>query len=328
MQEPFIIVTGAAGFIGSGVVKHLNDLGHQNLILVDDFQTKNKWKNLVCKRYALLISKHELMSWLEGKENQIKAIIHLGACSSTAWADDDYLVHNNYRYSVALAEYAIRHGIRMIYASSAATYGDGSQGFSDEKDIARLSPMNMYGYSKQLFDLWLQRSCNFANMVGLKYFNVFGPNEYHKGKMASGVFHLAKQAIEQKAVYLFKSNDPENYADGEQRRDFIYVKDVAKITCQFLEKPYWNISGLFNVGTAQSHTWNEIARAIFKALNIDEDLHYIDMPKELLKQYQNYTEATMDKYRTALKEQAVHMTSLEDAIKDYINNYLLDEARW
>lgn len=326
-DDQFIVITGAAGFIGSGVVRYLNDKGLKNLILVDDFKTTDKWKNLVGKHYLDMISRHKIFDWLEGKEDQIEAFIHLGACTNTLEKSGDYLMENNYRFSVKLAEYALKNDHRFIYASSAATYGDGKLGFTDDPEmLIQLNPLNIYAYSKHLFDLWLYREKALDKVVGLKYFNVFGPNEYHKGEMASVIYKMTKQVLEKGVVHLFKSNDPQNYKDGEQVRDFIYVKDAVKMTCDLLEEAFKDVAGIFNIGRGEPVTWNRIAHALFKALNKPAKIEYIDMPEDLNRHYQNYTCADMDKY-FAIKKQ-MKMTSIEDAVDEYVNQYILQDARW
>ncbi|MEL7431525.1 MAG: ADP-glyceromanno-heptose 6-epimerase [Chlamydiota bacterium] len=336
MQEPiypdeFIIITGAAGFIGSGIVRHLNNLGRKNLLLIDDFGTTEKWKNLLGKEFVDLLSKKELFAFLEKKKRRVGAILHLGACSSTTEKDADYLMQNNYRYSVDLAKYAIREKVRFIYASSAATYGGSEKDFNDrEEALLDLAPLNMYGFSKHLFDLWLKQENLLDRVVGLKYFNVFGPNEYHKGPMASMVLKMAKKAALGDPIELFKSNHVEKYADGEQKRDFIYVKDAVRFTCIFLETALQQVHGIFNIGSGVATSWNTLANALFAALDKPPQIKYIDMPQALHGQYQNYTKASMEKFFAATKPVSLHapITSIESAVKDYVQNYILPEARW
>ena len=218
-DDKLIVVTGGAGFIGSGVVRHLNEKGMNNIVIVDNLGHSEKWKNLPNKKFIEILDKSQLFQWLDGRQDEIEAFIHLGACSSTVETDASYLLENNYRYTVKLAEYALQHDKRFIYASSAATYGDGSKGFSDKEDqIDTLTPLNMYGFSKQLFDQWAKRTGVLKNIVGLKYFNVFGPNEYHKGRMASAIMHIVPTARKEGVIRLFKSSEPDKFTDGDQKR--------------------------------------------------------------------------------------------------------------
>jgi len=322
-EDKYIVITGGAGFIGSNVIRHLNDLGMHNLIIVDDLGTDDRWKNLVGKNYADLIHKDNFFDWLKGREDEVEAFIHLGACSSTVETDANYLLENNYRYTVRLAEFALLHGHRFITASSAATYGDGLKGFSDDHEqLAQLHPLNMYGYSKHIFDLWAKREGVLNEIVCLKYFNVFGPNEYHKGRMASAILRMVPEVLSKGSIQLFASNVPE-YGDGEQMRDFLYVKDAARMTVEFLENPS---SGIFNIGTGQAASWNQLARAVFKALGKPCDIRYIEMPADLKGKYQNFTEADMKKTRKAIGAVADTMT-LDDSVADYVQNYLLKDLR-
>jgi len=324
-DNKIIVVTGGAGFIGSGVIRHLNDRGFSNIVAVDELGKSEKWKNLVGKNVLDVIEKDHFFSWLEGKESAIQAFIHLGACSSTVETDASYLLDNNYRFSVKLAEYALRHGHRFIYASSAATYGDGALGFNDHHEaIDKLHPLNMYGFSKHLFDLWLKKRDLLNQVVGLKYFNVFGPNEAHKGRMASAITHILPTAQKEGVIRLFKSSDPAQFGDGDQKRDFIYVKDVARMTCAFLNN---DAAGIYNIGSGIASTWNDLAKAVFKALKKPATIHYVDMPQDLRGKYQNYTCADMHRTRMALKEAAECM-SLDESVFDYINHYILPEKSW
>ncbi len=324
-KDKLIVITGAAGFIGSCVVRYLNDKGFTNLLLVDDIETTEKWKNLLGKKFSDFISKHALLTWLEGRKAEVQAIIHLGACSDTLEMDGDYLMENNYRYSIRLAEYAMKHCIRFIYASSAATYGDGSLGFQDDHDqLDQLAPLNLYGFSKHLFDLWLKNQGLLNKVVGLKYFNVFGPNEYHKGRMASMVLKMVPNVLNEGKIRLFKSSEPEKFKDGDQCRDFIYVKDVVRMTCDFLEN---EVMGIFNIGRGEPTTWNALSHALFKALNKPVCIEYMDMPQDLVRQYQNYTCADMTKYQKATRSVPCKY-SIEDAVQDYVVNYLVKEERW
>jgi ADP-L-glycero-D-manno-heptose 6-epimerase len=324
-DDQLIIVTGGVGFIGSGVIHHLNEQGMSNIVVVDELGKTEKWKNLVGKRVQDVISKHILFDWLNGREKIIEAFIHLGACTSTVETDASYLLENNYRYSVRLAEYALKNEQRFIYASSAATYGDGSRGFiDDEGKLETLEPLNMYGYSKHLFDLWVKNEKVLDKLVGLKYFNVFGPNELHKGRMASAITHILPTAKKEGVIRLFKTSDPQNYADGDQKRDFIYVKDVARMTCAFLEN---DVGGIYNIGSGIANTWNAVATAVFKALELPVKIQYIDMPADLVGKYQNYTCADMHKTNNVLGNTA-NCRPLEEAIIEYVRDYLLPGKIW
>ncbi len=329
MKSAIIVVTGAAGFIGSCLVRYLNDQGFDNLILVDDIKKTEKWKNLLGKRYIDFISKHALFEWLQGREKEIGAFIHLGACSDTLEADGDYLMENNYRYTLRLAEYALKHGQRFIYASSAATYGAGELGFSDDHALLdELKPLNLYGFSKHIFDLWAKRQGVLDRLVGLKYFNVFGPNENHKGRMASMVYKMLPTVMSDGKIRLFKSSEPQKFGHGDQMRDFIYVKDAVKMTCDFLNN---TLGGIFNIGMGEATTWNHLSNSLFSAASRPPIIEYIDMPNDLVKQYQNYTCADMNKY-FALHgyndKKKPFQFNVKEAVGDYVRNYLLVDNRW
>ncbi|MGV8057230.1 MAG: ADP-glyceromanno-heptose 6-epimerase [Smithellaceae bacterium] len=315
-----IVVTGGAGFIGSAFVWKLNQESIENIIIVDRLGTKDKWKNLVNRRFAEFIHKDDFLPMVCEDRVPFKptAIIHMGACSSTTERDADYLWKNNYEYTRSLAKWAVKHGIRFIYASSAATYGDGSQGFSDNHDkINFLRPINMYGYSKQAFDLWALKNSMESKIAGIKFFNVFGPNEYHKEDMTSVIFKAFRQIKETGKVKLFKSYKPE-YVDGGQLRDFVYVKDCVNATWWLLQHPETN--GIFNLGTGIARSWNDLIGAVFAALGQKPDIEYIEMPQGLSNQYQYFTEAKMDKLKVA--GCPVLFASLEDNVRDYVVNYL------
>lgn len=324
MTNKKIIVTGSAGFIGSGIVRYLNDKSYENLVLVDILDHPDKKENLKNKNYHQLLSISELIPWLKGREQEIGAIIHLGACSDTLETNASYLQENNTQYTIQLAEYALANGIRFIYASSAATYGDGSLGFSDTHEtLENLKPLNIYGQSKHLFDLWAKKEGVLDQIVGLKYFNVFGPNEAHKGRMASMVYKMVPLVQKEGVVRLYKSSEPDRFSDGGQCRDFIYVKDAVRMTCEFLDNQR---GGIFNIGMGRPTTWNQLATAIFKALNQPVNIEYIEMPADLVKQYQNYTCADMGKYFSG--KQLSFDYDIEQAVKDYVQNHLLKGQRW
>lgn len=324
-DDQIIVVTGGAGFIGSHVVRHLNDKGFNNIVIFDELRSGEKWRNLVGKKIIDILPKGACFEWLLGKENLIESFIHLGACSSTVEKDASYLLENNYRFSVKLAEYALKNGHRFIYASSAATYGNGSLGFKDDQlSLDQLRPMNMYGLSKHLFDLWLKNQGVLDQVTGLKYFNVFGPNEGHKGRMASAIYHMLPLVKKEKVVRLFQSSEPEKYKDGAQMRDFIYAKDAAKMTCAFLEN---QATGLYNIGSGKPETWNFVAECVFDALNLPCQIEYIPMPEDLIGKYQNYSSADMTKTTKALGD-ITKTTPLKQAITDYVQNHLLLDQTW
>jgi len=319
-----IIVTGGAGFIGSAIVWKLNQQGESDIIIVDSLGRSDKWKNLCPLRFSDYIEKDIFLEKIikgDLKEN-VSALIHMGACSSTTERDARYLITNNYEYTKHLASYSRICNARFIYASSAATYGDGSQGYSDdENSLERLRPLNMYGYSKHLFDLWAKRNGMLKSIVGLKYFNVFGPNEYHKGDMRSVVIKAYEQIQTDGKIGLFKSYR-EEYANGEQMRDFLYVKDAAEMTLFFLEHP--EVNGVFNIGSGIPRTWNALAKAVFAALRREPQIEYIDMPETLRDRYQYFTQADISKLRQA--GYTASLTSLEEAVRDYVQNYLQPQS--
>ncbi len=313
-----IVVTGAAGFIGRNVVAELNARGHDNLLLVDNLGHDEKWRNLLGLAYEDLLDTDEFLSRVEkGRIAELEALIHLGACSSTTERNADFLLRNNYRYTRALCDYCLQERTRFIYASSAATYGDGSQGYSDDAmQLPALRPLNMYGYSKHMFDLWARRQKLFDRIVGLKYFNVFGPYEDHKGDMRSMVAKSYDQIKTTGRVELFKSYRPD-YPDGEQKRDFIYVKDAVAMTLHFLDR---RDGGLFNCGTGQARSWKDLAMAVFAAMNMPPQIDFVEMPAILQGKYQYFTQAPMEKMRHA--GYSAPFTSLEAAVADYVTSYL------
>jgi len=315
-----IIVTGGAGFIGSALIAELNRRQISDILVVDELGTDQKWKNLRNLSFADYVEKDYFLDMvIEDKlDRPVNVVFHLGACSDTTETNATYLVKNNYEYSKLLAQWATDSDIRFIYASSAATYGDGSAGFSDDEEkIEVLRPLNMYGYSKHLFDMWARRAGLLSKIVGLKYFNVFGPNEYHKSDMMSFVVKAFEQIKTTGKVRLFKSYQPE-YADGEQVRDFLYVKDAVNMTLFFFDNPY--INGIFNIGTGETRTWNDLVIAVFVGMGRKPNIEYIEMPASIRNQYQYFTQADLSKLRRAgYSKQAI---PLEDAIRDYIQNYL------
>ncbi len=315
-----VIVTGGAGFIGSAFVWKLNLEGIDDILVVDDLGNGEKWKNLAGLRYSDYLHKDVFLRSLTagGLEYAPDAIIHMGACSSTTERNADYLMENNYRFSRTLTEWAVSRKVRFLYASSAATYGGGETGFSDAVDLSGLSPLNMYGYSKHLFDLYAERTGLLKKIVGLKFFNVFGPNEYHKGDMASVVFKAFHQIEETGHVQLFRSCR-EDYADGEQKRDFVYIKDCVDVMWWLLI--HVEVNGLFNLGTGEARTWNDLARSLFAALNGPPLIGYIPMPDALRDKYQYLTQASMARLRRTGCPLKFH--SLEESVRDYVVNHLL-----
>ena len=315
-----LIVTGGAGFIGSCIVRSLNNIGRNDIIIVDDIGETEKWLNLRNKRYITYIHKSLFLAHLPSL-TQVEAIIHMGAQSSTTERDFDYLWHNNFEYTKALWCYCADHQIPFIYASSAATYGGGEVGFDDTIDIDHLRPLNAYGYSKQLFDLWVKHQAKTfpPQYAGLKFFNVYGPNEYYKESMASMVFHGFNQIRESGEIRLFKSYDS-RYPDGGQLRDFVYVKDICQVIIWLLKS---GVSGLFNVGTGEARSFKDLAEATFLALQTNPNIRYIEMPEHLKEKYQYYTKAELASLRSAGYHYPFH--SLEDGIKDYVQNYLAQQ---
>lgn len=316
-----VFVTGGAGFIGSCLVRKLNDCGLGEIIIVDRLDSAAKEKNLAGKKYTDFIDKEEFLEKIGNKPSLFAgaaAVFHLGACSSTLNMDEAYLKKNNTDYTIALAQWTAAKDIRFIYASSAATYGDGGKGFRDDiASLEALTPLNPYGRSKHDFDLWAKKSGLFKKILGIKFFNVFGPNEYHKEEMRS-VIHKAFPGVKQKGVMrLFKSYRPD-YGHGEQKRDFIYIKDALDVCVFFYEQK--KLSGLFNLGTGRAETWNAIARAMFRALGKKPVIEYMDMPEELKDKYQYFTEADMTALRSAGYKK--DFMSIEDSVGDYITSYL------
>lgn len=315
-----IIVTGGAGFIGSNLVAALNAAGERDILIVDHLGRDEKWRNLVGKRYWDFLDKTQFRTRLMGGEiPPPRVLYHLGACSSTTELDAAYLMENNYRYTRELCEWCLANGVRFVYASSGATYGDGALGFDDDDALTpRLAPLNMYGYSKQAFDVWALDQGLFDRIVGLKYFNVFGPGEAHKGDMRSVVHKAYHQVRDEGEVGLFRSYR-DDYADGEQRRDFVYVKDAVAATLHFGDPA--RPGGLYNVGTGEARTWLDLARAVFAALDREPEIRFVDMPESLRPKYQYETRASVDKLRAAGFDSEFH--ALEAGVADYVRNHLL-----
>jgi ADP-L-glycero-D-manno-heptose 6-epimerase len=317
-----IVITGAAGFIGSALVWRLNQLGKNNIIIVDELGKDEKWKNLTSLDYDDFINKDVFFEKIKtGLDFKVDTIIHMGANSSTTEKDADHLMENNFEYTKKLALYAINKDIRFIYASSAATYGDGNLGFDDKDEISKtLRPLNMYGYSKNLFDIWALKKNMFDKIVGIKYFNVFGPNEYHKGDMRSVVHKAFEQIRDTAKVRLFKSRH-KDYKDGEQKRDFVYIKDAVDMTLFFMDNKDKN--GLYNVGSGKARTWNDLVTALFNAVGKPVNIEYIDLPDHLADKYQYFTEAKLDKIKKAGYTNQI--SSLEEGVTDYVKNYLVPD---
>lgn len=311
-----IVVTGGAGFIGSCMVSKLNSLGYEDVIVVDHLDAEGmKKKNLAGKKYVAYFDKAEFLEQvLFGKApKDVTCVIHMGACSSTTGQDRDYYMRNNLEYSCQMARWALSLGARFIYASSAATYGDGENGYSDDlASIARCKPLNYYGESKQLFDEWVIKEGLYEKVAGLKFFNVFGPNEYHKGDMKSVIAKAYDRVVKEGRMSLFKSYHPD-YRDGEQKRDFIYVKDVVEVMAFLMQNK--NVNGIYNVGSGQARTWNDVAQALFAAVGKAPVIEYIPMPEILKTKYQYFTQADISRLVGAGYTRP--MTSLEDAVKDY-----------
>jgi ADP-L-glycero-D-manno-heptose 6-epimerase len=306
-----IIVTGGAGFIGSHLVEALNRRGWTDILIVDQLGRDAKWRNLSGLQVAEVLQRDAFRQALQAdRVPAADAVFHFGACSSTTEADTGYLLDTNYRYSVELCEWCLRHGMRFIYASSAATYGDGAQGYADTDAVTpTLRPLTPYGFSKHLFDLWALRQGHLQTIVGLKFFNVYGPRETHKGDMRSLVHKAVEQLRATGELCLFKSHRPE-YRDGEQVRDFVWVDDAVQVALFFLAHPA--VSGLFNCGTGQGRTWLDLARAVGKALGAEPRIRFIDMPEELRPRYQYCTVADLRKLRTAGYGAA--FTSVEEGV--------------
>ena len=313
------IVTGGAGFIGCNIVAALNQRGHDDILVVDNTDHPAKQQNLESIRFRICMDKHAFrQAFQAGQIETVDTVFHMGACSATTQMDTEFLEDNNTRYTRQLCEWSLENGARFIYASSAATYGDGQQGFSDDdQHLPAYRPLNPYGHSKHAFDQWALEEGLLNRIVGLKYFNVFGPHEDHKGDMRSMVNKAYGQIMKSGQLGLFKSYRP-GYADGEQQRDFIYVNDAVNITLYFHDRP--DISGLFNCGTGEARTWVDLARAVFKAMGKEVGIRMIDMPGNLREHYQYHTQADVSKLLAAGYEHP--FTSLENAVSQYVHSHL------
>ena len=324
-----VLVTGGAGFIGSALVWALNRRGCERIVVCDRLGTDEKWRNLTPLRFADYVEADDLLPRLQnGALGKFDLILHMGACSSTTERDAGFLIRNNYEFTKDLATWALartarRQKTRFVHASSAATYGDGSAGMDDDdSQLDKLRPLNMYGCSKHLFDLHARRAGFLDRIAGLKYFNVFGPNEEHKGDMRSLVHKSFGQVRETGAIRLFKSHRS-GYRDGEQKRDFLYVKDAVAMTLHLAATPKAN--GLFNIGSGQARTWNDLANAVFAALKRKPNIQFIEMPEAIRDKYQYFTQANLARLRAA--GYTAPVTSLEDAVTDYVRNYLVPDKR-
>jgi ADP-L-glycero-D-manno-heptose 6-epimerase len=317
-------VTGGAGLIGSSLIWALNRRGQENIIVVDRLKQTEKWKHLVPLKFADYLEADDFLVRLQKEPasfGTVQTIYHLGACSATTEKDAAYLIRNNFEYTKALAHWALGRKTRFVYASSAATYGDGAHGMDDKMEaLHALRPLNMYGYSKHLFDLYAQKQGFLKAIVGLKYFNVYGPNEDQKGDMRSVVAKAYEQISATGRLQLFRSHKPE-YRDGEQMRDFLYVKDAVDMTMHLAERPL--AGGLFNIGTGVPRTWLDLAHAIFSAMGRVPQIDYIDMPETLKGKYQYYTCADITKLRQQGYQKA--QTSLEESVRDYVQEYLIPQ---
>ncbi len=317
-----IVLTGAAGFIGSCMLSHLNKAGYRDIVLVDDFTKNDKIVNFKLKNFTRKVDRNLFIPWLKENQSWVQCVIHLGARTDTMEYNPKVFDALNLNYSKDVWNICSEFGIPLIYASSAATYGDGSLGYDDNHGIIpQLKPLNPYGESKNNFDIWALQQVEKKNQpsfwAGFKFFNVYGPNEYHKGNMASVIMHAHKHIKAHNFMNLFRSHRAD-FKDGEQSRDFIYVKDVCDVLLHFMENR--KHSGIYNLGTGESRTFYDLAKATFRAMDIPADIRFIDMPEELRDKYQYFTEAKMQKLRTAGYTKA--FTSLEDGVRDYVQNYL------
>jgi len=321
-QKEYIVVTGAAGFIGSCLVGYLNGHGWNDLILVDEFGAADKEKNLEGKKYSCKVEREEFFDWLEARKPRVKFVFHIGARTDTTEFDYSIHEHLNVIYSQQMWQYCTKNRVPLVYASSAATYGAGELGYEDSHEIIpRLQPLNPYGISKNEFDKWvLEQSSQPPFWAGLKFFNVYGPNEYHKARMASVIFHSFNQIRANGQVKLFRSHRPD-YKDGQQLRDFVYVKDVIKVCYWLME--HQPASAIYNLGTGKARSFEDLVKATFAGLDLAPNIVFIDMPEDIRDKYQYFTEADMHKLRAAGYQEPFH--SLEEGVGDYVRNYLAGE---
>ena len=321
-----ILVTGGAGLIGSALIWELNRRGFENIVVSDRLGTDEKWRNLVPLKFADYMDAEDVALAVAGSGGpleKVELVLHLGACSATTERDSHYLMRNNFEYTKRLAHWAVARNARFVYASSAATYGDGTHGMDDRlTDLHNLRPLNMYGYSKHLFDQYAQRTGLLRRIIGMKYFNVFGPNEDHKADMRSVVHKSYNQILAEGRVQLFKSHRPD-YRDGEQLRDFLYVKDAVRMTLHLAQAPL--ASGLYNLGSGKAQSWLQLTQAIFAAMGLPPRIEFIDMPATLQPKYQYYTCADIGKLRqSGFKDD---ITPLSEAVRDYVQTYLMKDRR-
>jgi ADP-L-glycero-D-manno-heptose 6-epimerase len=318
-----IVVTGAAGFIGSCFIQKLNNEGFKDIIAVDDFSKPEKIKNLEGKHISQKVNRANFFKWLENSHKFVEFIFHLGARTDTAEFDYSVLEELNLEYSKKIWLSAYKYGLPLVYASSAATYGSGEHGYDDDIELLpKLQPLNPYGISKNEFDKWaVQQECKPYFWVGLKFFNVYGPNEYHKSRMASVILHAYNQYLKNGEVKLFRSHK-NGIADGEQKRDFIYVQDIVNVLYYFLHHRQKEISGIYNLGTGKAETFNTLVESIFKAINKKPKISYIDTPLDIRDKYQYFTEAKMERLRAI--GYTVPFTSLEEGVKEYVREFLVE----
>ena len=325
LEKGRILVTGGAGFIGSAIVWALNQRGIEDIVVTDLLGKDEKWRNLVPLRFSDYLEADRLREMLIGNRNflgDVCTVFHMGACSSTTETDASYLIENNYEYTQFLAHWALQNDARFLYASSAATYGDGEKSMDDKSDaLSELRPLNIYGYSKQMFDLYARRQGMLVQIAGLKFFNIFGPNENHKGEMRSVVHKAFEQIDDTGGMKLFKSYRVD-YDDGKQRRDFLYVKDAVEMTLHLAEH---EACGIYNIGSGEAHTWLDLVNPIFEAMGVPPNIEFVDMPQNLREKYQYCSQADIGKLRST--GYVVPVTPLRDAVRETVRDYLVTNKR-